>query len=450
MKINYNFLISLFFISAVIGVGISYSKVYLFHIMLAIILGYSIFNLFKAGKDNWKDLIQKNESQPTRLHYFFYIMLAWYLLSLFWSINIQYSFIYLAYILLGSTLSLTIIYYNNSIARQINIFKAISGAFIVEILFGLLEALTNFRLPISPYSSYVEYFGRNGNDFSQLSKEMLSYLNSMPTGFQWNPNDFATTMVIILPFFLFHRNKIIKIAGLVSIITLIVASSSKGNFLAAILIIFGYLLLYNRKTMKLTLLIVPILILTSYLSFGIIKNIENVKIKEVVSTFNTLRMYLSDEEAGKGSIGVRQQLINNGLDALKNSKGLGVGGGASKAVQEEKGGVGSKKIISMHNFWVEILVESGILFTLVFLSWYVKACVTLYKNSFKAENEHLRYFSAATSLSMLGFTVAALSPSSVIYHLPMWLLFGFAVTTINNQRRVEDENREQHIKLLNS
>lgn len=59
-------------------------------------------------------------------------------------------------------------------------------------------------------------------------------------------------------------------------------------------------------------------------------------------------IYLFEERTSTDSIGVRQTLIRNGLEALKKSHHIGVGGGGSVAVQENIGGVAGKTF-SMHN-----------------------------------------------------------------------------------------------------
>ena len=58
------------------------------------------------------------------------------------------------------------------------------------------------------------------------------------------------------------------------------------------------------------------------------------------------------------SISIREELARNGINALKNSYGFGVGAGGSVAIQEKLGGVDGR-ITSMHNFWLEVIVDSG-------------------------------------------------------------------------------------------
>ena len=162
---------------------------------------------------------------------------------------------------------------------------------------------------------------------------------------------------------------------------------------------------------------------------------ENGKVREIAYSFDALKTYISFEDLDASSIGIRTQLMRNGISALKDTYGLGVGGGGSRAVQEEMGGVAGK-ITSMHNFWIEMLVDSGVVFTCVFVVWYITLLLANYRIYLSNTNEELTRYSGAVSLSLAGFSVGAVSASSVIYLLPMWLLFGFAVATINNYRRM--------------
>ena len=123
-------------------------------------------------------------------------------------------------------------------------------------------------------------------------------------------------------------------------------------------------------------------------------------------------------------------MIQNGLDALWDSGGLGVGGGASVAVQEKLGGVAGK-LTSMHNFWVEILVDAGVFFFILFMSWYLALCLRLYRIYSHSKEYFFRYHSGALFISMMLFLVAAVSASTVIYLLPMWLMFGLALALIS-------------------
>lgn len=251
MFVNFNAIIKLFLVSTVIGVGASYGKIYLFHIMLATLI--FLFISFKT--ENFKI---KRASIPTKLHYIFYFMFLWYLFSIFWSIKIEYSLVYLGYLIFGLSIILTCIYYINTLEVQNTVFKILSRIFIIEIIISLLEIFTNFRYPISPFSENVYYFGREMK-MNDLSVDEISYLMLSPTGFEWNPNNLAIVMLGITPFFLLSKNNKTKLFGFISIFTIIIMTTSRGALIALFLMLFLYFFFLKRKIFLISLSIIPIL-----------------------------------------------------------------------------------------------------------------------------------------------------------------------------------------------
>lgn len=430
MTIKLETFINFFLASAVIGVAISYSKLYLFHVALVLL----IFVFIKTNVNNFKIKLPK---LPTKLHYIFYFMFIWYSLSVLWSIKSSYSMIYLVYLLFGLFIILIMVYYIRDISIQDKVFKILGIIFIVEIIFCLLEVFTNFRLPISPFSEYVTYFGRDMkmNDLSDLE---IAYLMDSPTGFEWNPNNLAVVMVVILPFFLLLTDLRLKIVGSISIFIIIIMSGSRGVFMTSLLILFLYFLLLNKKRFLKSLIVLPLFIIFLLSISASLKQNNNVRFEEIMTSVEVLEMYLSAENAGNNSVGYRQKLIENGLNALRDSYYIGVGGGANVAVQEKLGGVDAK-LTSMHNFWIEMLVDSGVFFFIIFICWYIYITYRLYVIGIFTNSNKYRYYSLSLFLSMVAFLPAAISASSVIYELPMWLLFGFAIANINNYKRYRNE-----------
>ena len=423
MNLKFNQLLIWFFASVIIGVAISYKYIYLLHILLFIILLFLINYLTKK---------QKLKSLPSKLHYIFFFMLFWYYISLIWSINYEYTIKYLGYIFIGMTIVLISIYYMSfNIINQVKAFNIMFIFICLEIIFSLLEIFTSFRLPVSPFSSLVTYFGRHVTYDPNLDNSVISILLSYPTGFEWNPNNLAIAMLIFLPFFLNALNKKIKFLGSISIFIIILMSGSRGAFISLIFLIFIYMLM-TKKRFLLSLSILPLLLSILFIGLDDLKHSSNQKIKEMAYSFEALNSYLFKKEDIKNSIGERQKLINNGLKVFSEHYLLGVGGGASQEIQKEEGGTAN--ITSMHNFWIEILVESGIIFFIIFVSWYIYIIFLLYKVYKSTKVIILEYFASSLFLSMVVFIPACISASSVIYFFPMWIMFGLAISTINNYR----------------
>jgi teichuronic acid biosynthesis protein TuaE len=84
----------------------------------------------------------------------------------------------------------------------------------------------------------------------------------------------------------------------------------------------------------------------------------------------------------------------------------------------------------MHNFWLELLVEGGVIFAVAFGVWYCSLLWRLKSISANSSSPILRYVGRSLFLGFLGFIFAAVGPSSVIYMLPMWMLVGVALAVI--------------------
>ena len=67
----------------------------------------------------------------------------------------------------------------------------------------------------------------------------------------------------------------------------------------------------------------------------------------------------------------------------------------------------------------------------------------LFRDLFKlgrySKNYFFKYLGKSISLSLIVFIPASVSASSVIYFLPMWLLFGLAITTLEIQNKINLE-----------
>ncbi|MEA4877929.1 hypothetical protein SDC9_137035 [bioreactor metagenome] len=161
----------------------------------------------------------------------------------------------------------------------------------------------------------------------------------------------------------------------------------------------------------------------------------------MLSSFSALKTYLTKDIANYNgnSISKRQYFIKRGIYQLKLTKGLGVGGGASKAIFEKE----KHSAASMHNFWVELLVEGGVLAGGGFILWYIWIAIKLYHLYHKSKkipsilNSTIMYFSGSLCTSMIGFAFASVSTSSVIYVLPMWIMLSLAIATLNNSHSIK-------------
>jgi teichuronic acid biosynthesis protein TuaE len=348
----------LFYLSSISGVAISFQKVYLFHLIGLILL---LILIYKKSKT----FTYKKFSLPVPP--VFSLMILWYCLSLFWVENINYGLKYLFYIACGTFIIFAMSNGLTDLKKQRVAFKVIAYAFIFEITICLFEHLTSFRLPISPLSPLATYVGRLPYN---VAANTLDY--SIPTGFHWNPNNLAVVMTILLPFFLFYKNKFIQIMGSLSLLILIYATHSRGAMLATIIILIFWSLSLARKLLFLNSLkkssVMGGIIFCSILFFSsdsISKAVVDEKssfIPEVIEKFFIISPHRND------SIAIRHYLIERAIQSLEKSHFIGVGAGGAQTVLENPEVAFFQKIkfgihiTSIHNFWIEILLEGGILF----------------------------------------------------------------------------------------
>jgi hypothetical protein len=351
-------------------------------------------------------------------------MFAWFAVSLVWSWDRLYTLQYLGYIACGGGLAMLIAkYIGTNLERFLQLFEAAKWAFAIDITAGLLEVFTDFRLPVSPFSTRSEQQVLDG-----FSSEAMVLVSCMPTGFHWNPNNFAMVMCLLFPFFLVQRNLIAGLAGVVTIVALVYFADSRAA-LVALAFISMLLPVFRGKSVWL------------FSAIGFIAAVQfcfltHGKLSRVMDSefVHALARYSGSEDWNElDSVGVRRHLIENGFTALSQTYGLGVGGGADKAVQEKMYALPTTEIItSMHHTWLELLVNGGVPFFACFVGWYVALIWELLGHAKRWPIEsRVGYFSRCLSLSLLGLVPAAVAASTAVYVLPMYVVFGMSMAMVN-------------------
>ncbi len=402
--------------TSVLGLAASFHKVYLFHLVMALVL---LTNLGRYERGFLFDRLRP----PTKYHAFFVFMFAWFAIGLFWSWDRAYTGQYLFYIACGGGLAMLVVkYVGTSTNRFSQLFEVAKWAFVLDVAAGIFEATTAFRLPVSPLSSGAEL-----ESLGDLGSEAMTLVARMPTGFHWNPNNYAMVVCLLLPFFLFHKKVGWALAGISATVFLAVSADSRAALVA---IVFMLLLLpaFRGKTAW-------VFVSLGFVACMQLAVVSDDKLAETMDTaFQALERYSGvEEDDDVDSIGVRRHLIENGLKALSETYGLGVGGGADKRVQEEKFSLPTKVVItSMHHTWIELLVNGGLVFFVLFVCWYGSLTLQLFRRSRRWPVESfLGYSGRSLALSLCGLVPAAVAASTAIYVLPMYLLLGMSIAWLN-------------------
>lgn len=257
-----------------------------------------------------------------------------------------------------------------------------------------------------------------------------------PTGFQVNTNDYATLLTIYIPIILisFNKNKnyLIDILLIGMYIYLLLMTNSRANQIAFIIgILTCFLLMNTRKKLK-------------YVSIALISVIIIFMVNPdcFLEKFNQIE-YNIKSDIGTNSDKTRINLIKNGFLMLEDTYLLGVGAGNIEANMLDYSSynyVGNIK--NMHNFWMEILVNYGIVIFIIFISWYY----TVIRKLFMAyKDPNLNKYKRMTSLmiiSMVMFVISSMSPSSIMSGVYIWIYFGYILTFINiyEKELIRNEN----------
>lgn len=399
------------FLTAAFGVGLSYGSFYLFH--LAVVVSVFVIAAHLLIKD------VKLAKLNTRLHLLVLFWAVWYGLSVFWSVKPTYALQHTAYVILGFVIVLAVSYYSSSTKKLHHVVAGMIGVFFLEALVSLAEVYSFGHWPSSPKSNYVGYFGKSPSDNTWVL-----------SGFGRNQNYVAITMAIALPFSLLCLKASWRYLIAAAFILVIIFSWSRATVIALFLMLAILPLIQRAKDIPIILAAIPLLVLVLFVG----ASLDGSTSQRLSSLQNATSEFLSPTVSDEtGSINARKRLIQRGLAAFWDSGGIGVGAGGSLALPEVYDGAAEGAKASMHNIWVELLVDGGLGLFIIFFVWYVYISVRLLNIAHYGAEKYLRKVASACFLSIIGFLVSAVSASSTIYFFPMWILFGLAISVINIQ-----------------
>lgn len=365
---------SLLVISMVAGSGLSFHKIYLYHIFM--IINFFIF-IYTINK-NKLYFILKNK---IILLFFIYS-----LLHIFFSKDFVLAIKNQVYILCGINIFYTfkIILRRNSVY----ILKFLKKIFIFVLFIGILEGLHIARWYSSPYTIEL----------------------GLPSSFYGNTNNYATVLIIIFPFIFFMKNSIKKFIILSLMLFVLKKCDSRTNEIALVIEIFIFMILIFCKSdiyKKIFLFFIGIS------SICLLKN-------KIIEKFHIFYELFYAIETRADSIGLRKTLILNLIYELKKIEVFlfGVGGGNAAVIHKMNTG----KLMSSHSFFLDLLGEYGIFMFILLIFYYL---ILIVKN-FKIYLKKNSYINGSLFISLIGFAIGLNSMSGVIYFFPFWILLGIA------------------------
>lgn len=417
-------LVYLFIIGAILGTATFYLSIggfrlTLFRVILVIIWFLFLLRfLLNKGKLN----ISHIKIKPYLL--FLIIWLIYSIFTLGWAISKSDVLHYTYFLFTGFSIIFFITFYLHSL-KDIRRFYALW--IIVAIIFicmGIWECYT-------------------GNNFisTQHSKVGIFF----PTAVYTNTNFLAIFLALSLPFilaWLHYKRKIseqiLSFSFLLGGFYVLVMTGSRANILALLFVIsIFFLFILWRFREKIKLIVPAFLIVILLFGFGstFIDNIVEALRQEIEMTgkLNKIAEYSPDSP-----FFMRKNLLEGSILSFINSFGFGVGAGnidrylGSLEPQKVYAGEDGKR--NPHNWWAEILANFGIFIFLGYLIFYFGLIRALRNIQHHLILKSEKIICEGLFLSLISFSIAVLSPSSIVSFGPHWLLFAFALVFLNYYR----------------
>lgn len=296
---------------------------------------------------------------------------------------------------------------------------------------------------------WMEYFTGKYLFIANENKKLYSSLR-LPTSSFYNTNDFATFLTISIFFMMMlyflcisKKAKIYYLSLVLSSVLLVNLSKSRANLLGIFIGIIVYIalqiLLKNLPTMK---NIISRFKLSRKKFLKYIVSMMLVIVLVILINFDTIKLFI-DSSVTSTSDTIRMNLIKNGFFFLKESSGLGVGIGNIEYLMKTNFIYPTFEVYLIHNWWMEILVSSGVIVFIAYVSFYIDMIYQGLKTFFETSNSHLQKISGMY-LSLLGaFVFSVISTSSLFTRGWFWMMHALIYTTyilLKNGRGEDSEN----------
>jgi O-antigen ligase len=268
---------------------------------------------------------------------------------------------------------------------------------VISLIFALFEDIFGIRLKISIQS--------------QFENEIISLF--------FNPAFFGATLVLSLPFILKKTllSTKLKLAFNILInllvIYFVIRTGSKGILVSLILVytIFTFHFIKNKKYfIKLIITSVILTVITIYIfEKNFLPQEIKLKLYEISNVFSN-----NAWEDRNSSFGSRNLAWSEGINKFQEHPLFGYGIGSSYKILY--GGMTNNNVLAFHNWWVQVLVETGIIGALLFTILYLKS---LFRNLIT------KHVNSITNLSILiAFIPISLTVGNSLQLWAWWMFFG--------------------------
>ena len=323
----------LLFVSVIVGgaVYIAIPQLQFFRVMLILFLFITFLEL---SKNSFKlDFNSK-------------LLLIWFSIYYFWTIYlslpikidfnsyINFNIIYILVIVLILNMN-----YNTKKFLD-TLYKALYFMFYVMLGVAIWEIVTHHHLKVATFFDHAP-----------------EYIQFQPSTFYTNPNDFMA-MLTLLIIFLFGYKKILKYKigvydYIMLLVTFVLSFITNSRIVMMVLALTFLIISFKKKNIKYLFFIVVLLIGL----FVYIMGLDN----------NDINYLLAGLSFGGDSTSIREHLYIDALLSIQHNFGMGYGINNSYLYYQQLNDPNLEGIINPHNYLLEILINSGVYVTFLYL-----------------------------------------------------------------------------------
>lgn len=286
------------------------------------------------------------------------------------------------------------------------------------IFLGLFEIISGVHLKSSIYSN---------PEFMKTQLERYGFVDThMATGFQYNPNDYASFLTFLAPLYFIPTGGKRRFWDWIMIgaIFFICAKNNATLCILALGVCFFYFIFAAgiSLTRKHMLMIAGAAVAVVGI-FLFRMNSRSIS-ENGYSLIFELKNHLHTYQLKQGSSYVRIMLYRDSLKAFADSGFLGIGPNSFSAYFTEHPSV--SKLVDPHNYWLEILTQYGIFVFLLFICLLIQLfgkAKALYKKKHCMEGLVL-------ATMFIDYMIIGLSPSSFLNYTYQWIVIALTLSLL--------------------
>jgi teichuronic acid biosynthesis protein TuaE len=414
---TYGLIITCLFGANIIFINLGFFKLSPFRILI-------LLSIFFITPSINKILRNKNKELNFSYVFFLFFWLIYSIISLFWVKDIMGWTKVISFFIPGF---LSTIFIFANFKTKFDIIKCIEIIVWVSIFYSFLAFYEIFT------GNYLFLF----DDNLEFYKETVLLTSATgirpPVTVFGNPNDYSLFLYFSIVFALilykikdskFH--KFLYLAFILAAIFLIICTQSRSSFIGIAIFFITYAFFsFIRKSAVYKSVCIFLMIVFSFFLYFILQ--------DYIWIFTDVTSFDFQGTGDGGSDDIRISLIKNGLIYLFRSGFLGVGLGNIEYYMKSFSIYNTEGIENMHNWWLEILVSSGII---IFISY-----IIIYFNEMRKIFLSYRKFSGIKQKNIygiffcffIGFIVSCVGSSSLITSEWIWPLLAICmkISSIN-------------------